>query len=115
MEKWIVWLEPIVESFAWIELREMPQWSDGPNPVNRTVNLLIQKKIIQPQDYDQMFIDFGNIKTFLKGQPNIFDEWNKSKLPIQKRWMFIFANLKSSGISFDKFAKVVEYLMMMPG
>lgn len=72
MEKWIVWLEPIVESFAWIELREMPQWSDGPNPVNRTVNLLIQKKIIQPQDYDQMFIDFGNIKTFLKGQPNIY-------------------------------------------
>lgn len=114
-DKWTVWLEPIVTTFKWIELREMPQWSDGQHPIKSTVDLLMEKKIIQRQEHDQIFADYGHIKTFLKAQPNIYKEWNDSKVSIQKRWMHVFAYLKSNGTSFENFAKIIEYAMMIPG
>lgn len=114
-DKWAVWLEPLGVTFKWIELREIPQWSDSEYAVKSTVNMLIERKIIQTQEYDQLFSDYGHIKKFLLGQPNIFDEWEKSKASIQKRWMDVFANLKKSWLSCDKFAKIIEYTMMIPG
>lgn len=79
------------------------------------MNMLIEKKVISPQDYDEIFTDYGHIKTFLNGQPNIFNEWNESKALIQQRWMEVFAKLKSNGISYNKFAKIIEFAMMLPG
>lgn len=115
MEKWTGWLAPLVATFKWIELCEIPQWSGGEQPIDHTANMLIEKKIIGAQDSDRIFADYGNIKAFLNSQPGIFDEWNKSKVSIQKRWQFVFTHLKRSTVSYDKFAKMVEYAMMIPG
>lgn len=114
-EKWTVWLEPITKTFKWIELTNMLHWSDGEAPIKATVVLLTSKAVLQQDEFNDIFTDFSHVKSYLCSQPNIIDEWNSARVSIEDRWLRIFSHLNTNSVSFKKFAKLVEYALMIPG
>lgn len=120
METWAVYLKPLLATFKWIELYEMPVWSTGESPVKDTVDMLSDKGIIQADEYKVIFDEMINIKTYLKSVPldngqTIFDKWNEKKTPLEERWLHVFAELRKRSVSYKVFAKMVEYSFMIPG
>lgn len=108
-------LLPIVPLFKWIELREMPMWSSGEAPIQKFVNYLIERKCLESKEIDQLFTEFSNVKSYLKSQPNIFNEWEQNHTSIIDRWGSIFAHLKKQSLPFKVFFKLVEYVFVIPG
>jgi hypothetical protein len=120
METWAVYLQPLIETYIWIELREMPVWSTGESPVKDTADMLLKKKVIKAEEYKVVFDEMINIKTYLRSVPlengrTIFDKWNQKNTPLEQRWLHIFAELRKKSVSYAVFAKMVEYTLMIPG
>lgn len=114
-QEWTIWLNPIEETFKWIELKGILHWTDGDAPIKATVDMLIEKKILKQNEYDGIFNQFCYVKSYLSSQPNIFESWNLSNCSIENRWVHIFSHLKEKSLSFDKISKLVEYCLMIPG
>lgn len=120
LETWSIHLKPLVETFKWIELREMPVWATGAFPVKDTANMLVEKKIIKQEEYNLVFNELVHVKAYLKGQPlvnekSIFDIWNENNTKLEERWLQIFSNLRKNSVSYETFAKLIEYALMIPG
>lgn len=115
INEWSVWLEPTISTFKWIEMREMPLWSTGDSPIQKSAQMLVDKKILPQEEFNALFADFGNIKAYSKSLPNIFENWNDHNTRIEDRWVQTFSSLKQSGVSYGTFAKLVEYVLMLPG
>lgn len=120
METWAVHLKPLIETYKWIELREMPVWSTGESSVKDTADMLLNKKILKTEEYKVVFDEMINIKTYLKSMPlengqTIFDNWNEKKTPLEQRWLHIFAELRKKSVSYTVFTKMVVYTLMIPG
>ncbi|XP_055307724.1 uncharacterized protein LOC129571876 [Sitodiplosis mosellana] len=120
LETWGVHLKPLVDTYSWIELREMPLWSTLESPVKNTADMLLAKKLIKQEEYNTVFNEFVNVKTYLKSVPvvdrkTIFEIWNEKHASIEDRWLEVFSNLKKKSASYKVFSKLVEYALMMPG
>lgn len=115
MKKWAKHILPLATTFKWIELRDMLFWSSGDAPVEKFAHYLIQQKCLEKEDLDQLFVEFSNVKSYLKNDPNIFNEWNTNNTPIVERWQNVFSNLKQKSLPFNVFAKLVEYVFVIPG
>lgn len=97
----------------------MPVWSTGESPVKNTVHMLVDKKIIKQEEFNVIFEELIHIKTYLKNQPltdgkSIFDIWNEKHVKLEQRWLKIFADLRSKSVSYRVFAKIIEYVLMIP-
>lgn len=106
---------PVYESFEWIQLREIPQWSAGRSPVKDSANILLKKGFLAATDFEKLFAEFTNVKNYLKGNPNLLEDWNKVNTPIVDRWLNIFAHLKRQSLVPKVFCKLVEYVFVAPG
>lgn len=120
LETWSEHLKPFIQSFNWIELRELPLWATGSSPVKTTVEMLITKNVLQKEEHDAIFNEMVHVKTYLKEVPlengkNVFDIWNENQTPLEQRWMQVFTDLKKKSVSFEVFAKLIEYVLMIPG
>lgn len=60
-------------------------WSTGEAPIQKFAHYLIEQKCLESKELDQLFTEFSNIKSYLKSQPDIFDEWEKYYTPIVNR------------------------------
>lgn len=120
LETWAVHLKPFTETYNWIELKELPVWSTGESPVKATVKMLLDKKIIAEEENQAVFDELVNIKMHLKSVPlvngkSIFDIWNEKHAPLEHRWLEVFTQLRKKSVSYERFAKIVEYALMIPG
>lgn len=120
LETWAVHLKPLVETYKWIELRELPLWATGESPVKNTTDMLIGNNILKKEEYDAVFNELFSVKTYLKGVPlangkSVFDIWNECQTPLEERWLKVFSDLRKSSVSYEVFAKLVEYALMVPG
>lgn len=115
IKNWAQNILPFATTFKWIELREMLLWSTGNSPVHKFAQYMIDQKCLKTTELDQLFTEFSYVKSYLKGNHNIFEEWNKSKTSIVGRWQDVFSNLKQQCLPFDVFFKLVEYVLVIPG
>lgn len=120
LEKYAVHFKPLIETYKWIELREMPLWATGESPVKNTADMLLTKNIIKKEEYDVVFNEMINVKTYLKSVPlveqkSIFDIWNEKCTMVEERWMEVFSALRNKSVSYVVFSKMIEYALMIPG
>lgn len=90
-------------------------WSSGDAPIQKFAHYLIEKKFLESTELNQLFTEFSNIKSYLKSQPDIFNEWEKNNTSIVDRWTNIFEHLKKQSLPFKVFFKLVEYVFVVPG
>lgn len=113
LEKYAVHFKPLIETYKWIELREMPLWATGESPVKNTADMLLTKNIIKKEEYDVVFNEMINVKTYLKSVPlveqkSIFDIWNEKCTMVEERWMEVFSALRNKSVSYVVFSKMIE-------
>lgn len=113
--KWTKHLEIFGEAWKWIELNKIPEWNDGLHPVECSFSFLVNKKKINTSEFDDTYLEFGNIKMFLEKNENMMSDWKKNKVTIETRWIQIFQYMENENISYKKFAKLVEFAFAIPG
>lgn len=90
-------------------------WSSGDAPIQKFAHYLIEKKFLESTELNQLFTEFSNIKSYLKSQPDIFNEWEKNNTSIVDRLKNVFEHLKKQSLPFKVFFKLVEYVFVVPG
>lgn len=90
-------------------------WSSGEAPIQKFANYLVEQNCLEPKEFDQLFTEFSNIKSYLKSRPNIFEEWQQNNTSIIDRWENVFTHLKKQSLPFKVFLKLVEYVFVVPG
>lgn len=71
----------------------------------------LKKKLLDGNDDQHVHTEFCNVKALIEKQmPN-----REEKTKIENRLIQIFPALTENNISFEKFFKLVEYAMVIPG
>lgn len=113
-------MKPLIETYQWLELQELPFWATSQFPVKATADILFARSVIKKVHYDVVFNELVNIKTHLKSVPlldgkTVFDIWNEQHTSLEERWLKVFADLRKKAVPYMVFAKLVEYALMIPG
>lgn len=93
-----------------VTLREPPTWKI----VNEVVSHLSNQSLYDAdENASQVHKEFGFVKAYCS--EGKIREWNEQKLSVTKRWVEVFQHLDKKGVEYKEIAKIVEYILCLPG
>lgn len=86
LEEWLQHVQ-FLKRFSWISLNETPEWVD----VDRTARLLIEKRIFQKDQHQELFHAYGYMKANMN-EAQIAD-YKKRNVTVSERWVEFFKKM----------------------
>lgn len=94
-------------SYGWCTLKNLPLWSD----VETSIPLIENAGNIKI-DSSSLFDEFELAKIYITEK---LSEWNSNNVSVENRWVETFKVLKEKNVPISILAKVVEFLLCLPG
>lgn len=101
----------VIKQFSWAVLKTPLIWSQ----IETTMQLVaasstdIDLNELSPKVFQQ----YGYVKKFCSDDK--IAEWNLNELSTESRWVQIFQHMKSSQVPYLDFARIVEFILCVPG
>ena len=106
------WTEPLKELkiFTWAMLTKAPTWKEV-----ETVMLKLKSLNLYDADANAVKIhnQYGYIKNYCTDDK--IEQWKNDEIPMLKRWVEIFNHLNAKNCEYTEIAKMVEYILCLPG
>lgn len=106
------WANPILElkKYSWVILRQIPSWKN----LEEIMSQLNEKSLYDAnKNSAQLHKEFCYVKNYCSD--NKIKQWNEQKLSITERWVEIFKHLDAQSCDYKEMAKIIEYVLCLPG
>lgn len=107
-----MWLAPLKElkMFGWATLEIPPEWKQ----VEAMMTKLNERKLYDAEESAaKLHMQFGFVKNYCTEVK--IKEWRDGNIATAARWVDIFKHLIRVGCEFKEMAKMVEYVLCLPG
>lgn len=99
-----------LKAFSWATLRNVPVWKDIEAIMQKLDTLNLYDAA---ENSTKLHKEFGYVKNYCSETK--IKQWKDDKVPIPKRWVEIFSHLETETCEYKEMAKMVEYILCLPG
>lgn len=106
------WAAPILElkKYSWASLRQIPAWKDIEEAMTQ---LNSQSMYDADTNAAQLHKEYGYVKSYCTDSKIKY--WNDEKISGTQRWVEIFKHLDKESCDYKEIAKIIEYILCLPG
>lgn len=106
------WANPILElkKYSWVTLRQIPTWKN----VEEVMIQFDEQSLYNANENSvQLHTEFCYLKNYCSESK--IKQWKDQKVSITKRWVEIFKHLDNQSCDYKEIAKIVEFILCLPG